>query len=359
MEERKGKSGKDRLAIGLMAGSDAVLELERDLKKQLPLRGINDLSRQLYDFPIYWERVHITPNYFDQAWRWDFGRYNLICNMVTDPDRNPETLKVAERLSETLTQPQINLPKRIGPTARDRLPRLIGDIPGVITPRTIRIESATAERIALRTERTKLRWPLLVKVPGRHSGSFLGVFKSAEQLAAHLEDGVDTYLLTEFANFVSPDGLYRKCRFWCIGERIILRHQVADRSWNLHGRNREALMAERPELRREEEAALERQLDAFPSLTTDVLQAIKERIGLDYFGIDCHIRPGGEVLVFEANATMNFSSNHEGAPEFGYIPRIIAPLRKAALDRLLSEKLARALPETWPDGSLPIGAKMV
>lgn len=345
MTEQRDEEARDRrLQIGLIAGSDHVTELESDLTKSVPLSGINDLSKLLDLFPrsLYWERLHLTPNYFEQDWRWDLGRYQLICNMVTDADHNPKTLAVAERLCEGLRQPVINDPKRIRMTARDRLAELLSDIPGVIMPKTARLTDATPERVVAKADQCGLRWPLLVREPGLHGGRFIGRFPSADALAPYLEEGGQDLLLTEYANFASEDGLFRKCRFWCVGRRILLRHQVADEKWNLHGHNRLRLMAERPELREEEERALSLQLEAFPARTGTVLAAIRERVGLDYFGIDCHIRPNGEVLVFEANATMNYNSMHEGGEAYGYIARILDPLVTAAIAEMIKGKFAAA-----------------
>ena len=328
-----------RLRAGLLVGSDHITQLETDVSKTIPLSGINDFAKQLDRLPVYWERLHLTPNYFRQNWRWDLRKYHFICNMVTDPDHNTKTLKVAERLLEKPLGPVINAPKLIPQTARDSLPDALEGIPGIIMPRTIRLRNATPERLVNRTTREGLRWPLLVKEPGLHSGRFVGLFKSAKSFEPHLDDGRKEFLLTEFANFKSPDGLYRKCRFWFIGRKILLRHHVTDERWNLHGHNRKKLMMGRPELRHEEEALLERQLSGFPPRTTDVLEGIRERIGLDYFGVDCHVRPNGELLIFEANATMNYGSLHEDAPEYDYIDRILDPMVKEAVLDLIAEKL--------------------
>jgi glutathione synthase/RimK-type ligase-like ATP-grasp enzyme len=41
----------------------------------------------------------------------------------------------------------------------------------------------------------------------------------------------------------------------------------------------------------------------------DRLAEITQRLGLDYYGIDCHLNERGEILVFEANANMNILYN--------------------------------------------------
>ncbi|MGH8036060.1 MAG: hypothetical protein ACREO9_12600, partial [Lysobacterales bacterium] len=39
------------------------------------------------------------------------------------------------------------------------------------------------------------------------------------------------------------------------------------------------------------------------------LQEISNRLQLEYFGLDCTIRPNGDLLIFEANANMNILFN--------------------------------------------------
>ena len=333
---------KQRLKVAMIGGSDLVTQLERDLSADVLLRGINDFARHLDRLPLQWDRIHITANYFRQTWRWDFSKYHIVCNLVTDGDRNPKTLKVAQRMAETIRRPMINHPARIPRTSRDSLPEVIGDIPGVIIPRTIRLQNATLERLKSRAEQDSLSWPLLVREPGRHNGEFVGLFASPTELAPQLTDKRKDYFLTEFVDFASPDGLYRKYRFFFIGDSILLRHLITGEPWNLHGRDKAGLMLERADLLREDQRVLSEQLDAFPPRTAEILKEIKARIGLDYFGIDCNVTPAGDVLVFEANATMNYFPYPE-EPEFHYIRESLQDITGAAVKRLLEDKLGQTL----------------
>jgi len=44
------------------------------------------------------------------------------------------------------------------------------------------------------------------------------------------------------------------------------------------------------------------------------LQAVQQRIGLDYFGIDCGLDRLGNLVVFEANASMLVHDRNEQFP---------------------------------------------
>ena len=67
------------------------------------------------------------------------------------------------------------------------------------------------------------------------------------------------------------------------------------------------------------------------------LREIRERIGLDYFGIDCSIDTSGDLLVFEVNASMLV---HDDNAQFPYKDPAVRRI-KAAFDAMLA-KVARA-----------------
>jgi len=63
------------------------------------------------------------------------------------------------------------------------------------------------------------------------------------------------------------------------------------------------------------------------------LRAIQQRIGLDYFGVDCGLDRGGNLVVFEANASMLV---HEDNHEFPYKAPFVYRI-KAAFDEMLGK----------------------
>src|SRR5207342_3679313 len=98
---------------------------------------------------------------------------------------------------------------------------------------------------------------------------------------------------------------------------------VADQ-WNVHSRDRLRFMAECPALRAEEARLFDRPDGGFPENVHMVLNAIRERLGLDYFGVDFGLSEDGEIILFEANATMNFFPFMTD-PRFAYLERSLAP----------------------------------
>ena len=90
------------------------------------------------------------------------------------------------------------------------------------------------------------------------------------------------------------------------GRQRVFRHKLMSDSWNVHGKDRERIMGDRPDLIEEEVALFATPEGAFPPEIGRTLDAVRDRMGLDFFGVDFGIAPDGRVLLFEANATMNF-----------------------------------------------------
>jgi hypothetical protein len=94
-------------------------------------------------------------------------------------------------------------------------------------------------------------------------------------------------------------------------------------------------MAEHPDAVAEERARLESE-NPFPPHIRAVLEAIRERMPLDFFGMDFGITSDGDVVLFEANATMSFFP-FSSDPQFEYLKHCFAPAQ-AAFRELLGLK---------------------
>ena len=141
--------------------------------------------------------------------------------------------------------------------------------------------------------------PFIVREAGSHTGKGLILIADSDttdELERFAFDGRDLYV-TAYADFRSPDGLYRKYRLLVVDGVPFPRHMVASPSWNIHSEDRPLLMNKRPDLRDEEQAFLrDFSLDRFPAF-----EALASKLGLDYFGVDFALGDDGGVLVFETN----------------------------------------------------------
>jgi hypothetical protein len=79
-------------------------------------------------------------------------------------------------------------------------------------------------------------------------------------------------------------------------------HLAISRNWKVHYFT--ADMAEEPGHRSEEARFLKDMPSVLGAMAMAALERIRDTLGLDYAGVDFAIRPDGELLLFEANATM-------------------------------------------------------
>lgn len=84
-------------------------------------------------------------------------------------------------------------------------------------------------------------------------------------------------------------------------------------------------------MQREEEAFLNDPTTVFNAGHYQMLRAIQQRIGLEFFGIDCALDRSGNLVVFEANASMLV---HECNEEFPYKTPFVQRI-KLAFDEML------------------------
>ena len=131
----------------------------------------------------------------------------------------------------------------------------------------------------------------------------------AEDLArldfATLANGL--YYLTEFVNYQSAAGQFRKIRFFVVDGKIYPLHHIVGSSWSIHmATRREKMLGNLAQIGEEEGFLAEFQSIIRPGLST-AIEALSVRIGLDYFGIDGAINEDGQLVLFEANAAMENS----------------------------------------------------
>ena len=119
----------------------------------------------------------------------------------------------------------------------------------------------------------------------------------------------EQHYLTEFVNFRSRDGLYRKVRLFVFGGEVLVRSLVVGTKWNLHRRDRADIP---PGV---DPAAEEKRLyDQFAEgrffRIEEILRELACKLKLDYFGVDCALSYE-RILLFEANPTMAFAGHTE------------------------------------------------
>jgi hypothetical protein len=106
----------------------------------------------------------------------------------------------------------------------------------------------------------------------------------------------------EYLDASGADGKVRKYRVMMIDGRLYPLHLAISSDWKVHYFTAE--MADQADNRAEDEAFLNNMPGALGPGAMSALAQIQKILGLDYAGIDFGLSPTGDLLLFEANATM-------------------------------------------------------
>ena len=255
---------------------------------------------------------------------------DVVVNLVSDADQGARVLPLAIAIARSLGKPVVNDPAKIQNTTRDATALALADVEACRVPRTIRIAAGEGLPDGL-----DLAFPVLARQAGMHGGD---VFEKLDDrtalvafLAAHADH--DRYVI-DYIDYRSADGFFRKYKFLFVGEDILPYHLAIGGDWKLHRDTTE--MGSHAWMQAEEEHFLRAPEQVFGPRHTTALRVIRDRIGLDYFGIDCGLDPEGRLVVFEVNASMLV---HDQNPEFPYKDPYIRRI-KVAFDGMLA-RLAR------------------
>lgn len=263
------------------------------------------------------------------------GAADVIVNLVSEPDLGPDAILQAAHLVEGLQTPIINHPKLILGTDREAIARRLAGMSGVTMPATVHISPAAL--LARLDSGNHPSLPLIIRHAGTHGGDMMELVSDIETLRGFAEEaGEHDLYLTDFVDYSSADGYFRKYRFVFVGDDILPYHLAIGDGWKVH--HASTRMGEVEWMRGEEEAFLNAPEQIFGTEAMAALDAIRRRIGLDYFGIDCSIDRDGNVLVFEVNASMLIHLHNEG---FEYKTRHVNRIRsafEALLERRAGER---------------------
>ena len=256
------------------------------------------------------------------------SRGDVIVNLVSDADHDQAILGIAAALVDRLDRPVINHPDKIRRTDRATIAALLSEIPGCRVARVTRHRGTDL----LRPGFFDRALPFLVRRAGLHNGdAFVKVTTEAALQAFAEQNPMNDHFVIEYLDYRSPDGFFRKYRFFFVGGEILPYHLAIGTGWKVHHVNTD--MAHQETLKQEEEAFLRTPENIFGAAQMATLQAIGKAVGLEFFGIDCSIDRHGNVVVFEANATMLV---HQDNPDFPYKNEYARRI-KAAFDRMLRE----------------------
>jgi len=263
--------------------------------------GGNIPTRNLLDDRVFRTFV-VAPEFYDP--KVPLPPHQIVFNAIGDADLAAPALAAAQALVALSTAPVINLPSAVLATGRADHARL-ARLPGVVMPRTVTLprELLSSPDAAATVARHGFRFPLLVRTPGFHTGRHFLRVESPEALAGAVAELPGRELtVIEFLNARGADGKVRKYRVMMIDGELYPLHVAISSHWKIHYFTAE--MAEHARHRAEDAEFLENMPEVLGPRAMEALGQIQATLGLDYAGIDFGLSATGDLLLFEANATM-------------------------------------------------------
>jgi hypothetical protein len=234
--------------------------------------------------------------------------HDLLFVAIAESDENREILAALQHRLTSWPRPYLNAPREILKMERDCACELLGPIPGIAMPQTKRIDRETLDKLAtgaieVSTLLPKGEFPIIVRPVNSHAGRGLVRAESAAELIPYLaEHSAAEFFISQFIDYSSADGLFRKYRVVLMRGTPYLCHMGISEHWMVHYPYQE--MIARPERREEEKQAMEGFEQSFAQRHQRTLASLAEKIELEYFGLDCAENTNGDLVIFEVASAM-------------------------------------------------------
>ena len=267
-------------------------------------------------------------------------KFDLAINTVSCAERNAAALRQIDRFLAQFTGVHvINNPRKVLETTRERNACRLGSLGGVRLPRTeLFLNNVPPTVVANRLEARGFYYPLLVRLPGTHTGVSLSKAVDRNALLERLEampNDVEFYAI-EYLDCRDQNGHYHKTRAFFIDGVFYPVANLTSDVWQIHSGDRYRVMVDCTSSRSAEKRYLQ---DPEAYLGAEVLKSLHDVnrvIGLDFFGIDFTIDRTGRLIVFEANAAMRHNFDHVGA--FPYTQAYLEQI-SWAFERMVEERI--------------------
>lgn len=233
--------------------------------------------------------------------------HDIAIVIASDSEECRDALRKIDRAVSRWPRPLLNRPHFVSNLDRDKLHRRLGGIEGLLIPATTavsreQLSGMSHSSLAPGDIATDLAFPVIVRPRGSHAGAGLAKVDDPAAMRRYLEKHrQQEFFVSRFVDYAGGDGLFRKYRIVFIDGRAYACHMaIADR-WDIWYIN--AGMSLSASKRREEETFMRTFDIGFARRHRTALAALIDRIGLDYFTVDCAETKDGSLLVFEADNT--------------------------------------------------------
>ncbi|WP_304165408.1 RimK family alpha-L-glutamate ligase [Phenylobacterium aquaticum] len=235
--------------------------------------------------------------------------HDLAFLAIGESKSNAVVLAALEPVLAAWPRPVVNgRPLQIAGLTRDGVAAQFADSGRIVAPTTRRLTRADLYPLAVgETAVSDLlpgaSFPIIIRPIDSHAGLALEKCDAPDDLAGYLaQHPGPEFFVTDYVDYASPDGKFRKQRVAIIGGVPFISHLAVSDHWMVHYLS--AGMAEKAERRAEEAAFMEAFDSDFAVRHAQALAEMTEGFGLDYYAIDCGETADGQLLLFEADVAM-------------------------------------------------------
>ena len=228
-------------------------------------------------------------------------KHDVAFVAVCESDQNQFLLHQLAEIMQYWPRPFLNEPSRIAQLSRNRVSQCLASAKGVAVSDAIRVSRSQLSELANPNDSSGCHFPMIARPLDSHAGHGLSKLDGSNQLERYLaEHKALEFFIAPFIDYRSDDGMYRKYRIAIIDGRPFAAHMAISRHWMVHYLNADML---NNEVNRQTEAEFMRSFDqAFGLKHKIALKAIDQKIGLNYYSIDCAETRDGKLLVFELDS---------------------------------------------------------
>lgn len=301
----------------------------------------------------------VFPQYAEPFDLIELPKIQLVINNLATPEAISSDLQAkSNALTDKIDAPCLNPVDSIMEMRRSALPSLLSGVDNVRVPKTVLMErdGQSWDDVARQLE-SEFDYPLILRSPSAHESSSSILKKDLKNVSAKLVSSRDEFIeLSEAKNWGSfyaieyfdlkkPSGVFRKIRVVFIGNELILNSVAFWSDWMVggwrFGDKSRRFYDKHPECWQECLEALRDPEGTLGARALEALPKIRERVPLDYFGVDFDFDVEGRIAIFEVSAAMVFLPTRTPPPELG-VPAEPYDRINAAFERLIESKIASA-----------------
>ena len=239
--------------------------------------------------------------------------HDIAIVALSESNKNLPLLTKLKEILASWPRPCLIFPNQILNCARHKASVILQNVEDLVVPQTKRLKRENIE---------ESNFPVVIRPVDSHRGEGLEKLDDNRALIKYIQSLPDfeEFYISEFIDYRSADGFYRKYRIALIDRKPYICHLAISDNWIVHYAS--SGMESSAVKRNEEKNVMENFFNSFALRHHESLKAIADLLDLDFVVIDCSETKDGRLLFFEADTGgwIHATDNNE---LFSYKPAIM------------------------------------